>query len=149
MINQGVPLQKATKVVRDVPGMGKAPLEMERLKLLKFLPPDGEQALESGNDHLGNIDMLRPKQKKREENNTLHSFFEDTTNVWAASVPATGLSPLKRRKLRRQSEMFEEGSIAKVAQEIAVVREALGRIQKDLGQQSINLLAICEVIQIK
>jgi hypothetical protein len=25
-INQGVPLRKATKVVRDVPGMGKAPL---------------------------------------------------------------------------------------------------------------------------
>jgi len=56
--------------------------------------------------------------------------------VWAASVPATGLSPLKHRKLRRQSEMFEEESIAKVAQEIAVVREALGRIQKILVSEA-------------
>jgi hypothetical protein len=76
---------------------------------------------------------------------TPHS--QDITNVRAASVSAIELPPSKRRKLRRRSELFEKGLVAKVTQEIAVVREALGRIQDDLDRHSTNLLAICEVFR--
>ncbi|KAG1855141.1 hypothetical protein C8R48DRAFT_675440 [Suillus tomentosus] len=107
--------------------------EMERYKFLKYSPPDPEHALESGNDNPIIIDVLNAKRKIRDENdNTLHSSFQDITNVQAASVPVIELPPAKRRKLRRQSELSERKSLAKVAQEIAVVREALGRIQEIL-----------------
>jgi hypothetical protein len=81
---------------------------------------------------------------------TLRSVFQDITNVQVASVPAIELPPLKRRKFGKQSELFEGGLVrflAKVVQEIAIAREALGKINEDLGRQSIILQAIYEVIQ--
>jgi hypothetical protein len=78
---------------------------------------------------------------------TLRNFFQDITDVRAASVPVIELPPSKRTKLGRKSELFKgelTQSMAKVAQEIAVVREALGRIKENIDQQSIILLAICE-----
>jgi hypothetical protein len=81
---------------------------------------------------------------------TLHSVFQDITNVQVASVPAIELLPLKCRKFGKQSKLFEGGLVqflAKVIQEIAIVREALGKIDEDLGWQSIILQVIYEVIQ--
>ncbi|KAG2135841.1 hypothetical protein DEU56DRAFT_913226 [Suillus clintonianus] len=124
--------------------------EMERYKNPPS-HPDLEQALESGNDDPDNIDVLSPKRKTCNEDDTPRNFFQDITNMRAASMPAIELPPLKRRKLESQSKLFEGGltqSLAQVAQEVAVVREALGRIKEDLGRQSIILLAICEAIQI-
>lgn len=72
----------------------------------------------------------------------LRNFFQDTTNVRAASVPVIELRPSKRRKLGRRSELLEGGlaqSLAEVADEIAVMRESLDRIKKVLVGKACNL----------
>lgn len=82
---------------------------------------------------------------------TPRSLFRDVTNAQVASVPASKPSPSKRKKLGTQSELFEGGlvqSLAKVAEEVAVMREALGKIKEDLGRHSIILRAIHEVTQV-
>ncbi|KAG2091710.1 hypothetical protein BD769DRAFT_1395571 [Suillus cothurnatus] len=86
-------------------------------------PPDLEQTSDSSNDNPGNINVLSPKRKIRDEDDTLRSVFQDITNVQVASVPAIELLPLKRRKFGKQSELFEGGLVrflAKVVQEIAI-----------------------------
>ncbi|KAG2035447.1 hypothetical protein BDR03DRAFT_1012621 [Suillus americanus] len=120
---------------------------LERNKYLKLLLPELEQALESSNSDPGNNSVSSPKRKIHDENDTLRNFFQDITDVRAASVPVIELPPSKRTKLGRKSKLFKgelTQSIAKVAQEIVVVREALGRIKENIDQQSIILLAICE-----
>jgi hypothetical protein len=81
----------------------------------------------------------------------LHSPFQDVTNARVASVPAIKSPPSKRRKLRKRSEMIEAGliqSLAKVAEEVTAMREALGKIKEDLGKHNMIIRAIHEVIQI-
>ncbi|KAG1782334.1 hypothetical protein EV702DRAFT_1192006 [Suillus placidus] len=102
------------------------------LKYLEPSPPDLEQALESGSD-FGDINGPSLKRKIRDENDTLHSF-RDITNVGEASVPNIKLPPSKQRKLCGQSESFEERltrSLAKIAQEVVVLTEALVRIKRN------------------
>jgi hypothetical protein len=81
----------------------------------------------------------------------LHSPFQDATNAQVASVPAIKSPPSKCRKLRKRSEIIEAGliqSLAKVAEEVTAMREALGKIKEDLGKHNMIIRAIHEVIQI-
>ncbi|KAG1763583.1 hypothetical protein EDD22DRAFT_952189, partial [Suillus occidentalis] len=115
-------------------------------------PPNLEQALDSGNDDHKNTDALSSKRKIRDKSDALHSPFQDVTNAQVASVPAIKSPPSKRRKLRKRSEIIEAGliqSLAKVAEEVTAMREALGKIKEDLvGLPPTSALAAARVATI-
>ncbi|KAG1883548.1 uncharacterized protein F5891DRAFT_990650 [Suillus fuscotomentosus] len=124
--------------------------ETRRYKYPSPSHPDLE-TLNSGNHDHKNVDVLSSKRKIRDENDTPRSLFRDVTNAQVASVPASEPPPSKRKKLGTQSELFEGGlvqSLAKVTEEVAVMRKALGKIKEDLGRHSIILRAIHEVTQL-
>ncbi|KAG2140358.1 hypothetical protein BD769DRAFT_1384109 [Suillus cothurnatus] len=62
-------------------------------------------------------DKSYAKRKRSEDDDTLHNFSDDITNMRASSAPLIERPPEKHRKIRGHIELFEGELLAKVMQE--------------------------------